>query len=103
MLIQEESLRAHSAVISADILSPPVLPGEWSLSAFVLSDVKLVWRKSLLHSLSIVAVPILEELGIHFLILEHSLLSVFTVFTIAHSEELVNNLTIGQLVASADF
>ena len=52
MLEQEKSLRAYLAVVSANIIEPPIVTSEWSLCAFVLGDPELMGSESLLHDLA---------------------------------------------------
>ena len=61
VLIEEEMLRADGTVVATDIIEPPIVASEWSLSALVLSYPKLMRSQSLLQSLSIVLIIVVNE------------------------------------------
>ena len=91
MVVHEESLRANHAVVPADVIKPPIVTSEWSLSPLVLSDPVLVGTESRLHLLPVVLVPPVEELLENASVLELLWFQIRAVSIHASLEELVDD------------
>ena len=94
VLVHKESLRADDAVISANIIQPPVLTCERSLGTLVLSDIELMRWESTFHRLSVIPLPILHEGVKCSRVLKHSWLLIVVVTIYWDCQVFVDNLSI---------